>query len=217
MKKIIPLKKELNFNSNLAEVTSISLEHNLNLENEHVLGELIITGTYKINDTSINVENFDFKIPVDIEISNRYDISNLKIDIDDFFYEVLDNSTLNVSVTIALDNLEEKVIKEEKVENTVDVPIETVTENIIEDVKPFPIKEAEERISQEEVGSIFTNFDESKETYVTYKVCIVKEGDNIDSILLKYNITRETLEQYNNLSEIKIGDKLIIPAVYAKN
>ena len=109
------------------------------------------------------------------------------------------------------------MIKEEKVENTVDVPIETVTEDIIEDVKPFPIKEAEERISQEEVGSIFTNFDESKETYVTYKVCIVKEGDNIDSILLKYNITRETLEQYNNLSEIKIGDKLIIPAVYAKN
>ena len=212
MKKIIPLKKELNFNNNLAEVTSISLEHNLNLEKEHVLGELIIVGTYKINDTSINVENFDFKIPVDIEISDRYDTSNLKIDIDDFFYEVLDNSTLNVSVAIALDNLEEV-----KVENKVDVPIEKVEDNIIEDVKPFPIKEAEERISSDEVGSIFTNFDESKETYVTYKVCIVKEGDNIDSILLKYNITREILEQYNNLSEVKIGDKLIIPAVYAKN
>ena len=205
MKKIIPLKKELNFNNNLAEVTSISLEHNLNLENEHVLGELIIVGTYKINDTSINVENFNFKIPVDIEISSRYDTSNLKIDIDDFFYEVLDNNILNVSIDIALDNLEEV-----KIENN-----EIKEENIIEDVKPFPIKE--ERISSDEVGSIFTNFDESKETYVTYKVCIVKEGDNIDSILLKYNITREILEQYNNLSEIKIGDKLIIPAVYAKN
>lgn len=205
MKKIIPLKKELNFNNNLAEVTSISLEHNLNLENEHVLGELIIVGTYKINDTSINVENFNFKIPVDIEISSRYDTSNLKIDIDDFFYEVLDNNTLNVSIDISLDNLEEV-----KIENN-----EIKEENIIEDVKPFPIKE--ERISSDEVGSIFTNFDESKETYVTYKVCIVKEGDNIDSILLKYNITREILEQYNNLSEIKIGDKLIIPAVYAKN
>lgn len=205
MKKIIPLKKELNFNNNLAEVTSISLEHNLNLENEHVLGELIIVGTYKINDTSINVENFNFKIPVDIEISSRYDTSNLKIDIDDFFYEVLDNNILNVSIDIALDNLEEV-----KIENN-----EIKEENIIEDVKPFPIKE--ERISSDEVGSIFTNFDEAKETYVTYKVCIVKEGDNIDSILLKYNITSEILEQYNNLSEIKIGDKLIIPAVYAKN
>lgn len=208
MKKIIPLKKELDFN-NLAEVTSISLEHNLNLDKDHVLGNLVINGTYKINDTSVNVENFDFKIPVDIEISNKYDTTNLKIDIDDFFYEVLDNSILNISVDISLDNLEE--IEEVK-------PITEDIKPIIEDIKPFPIKESEDIEDRaSEVVDLFSNFDESKETYVTYKVCIVKEGDNIDSILLKYNITKEILEQYNNLEEIKIGDKLIIPAVYAKN
>ena len=38
------------------------------------------------------------------------------------------------------------------------------------------------------------------------------EGDTIDKIIEKYNITKEELEKYNDLGDIKIGDKLIIPA-----
>ena len=30
--------------------------------------------------------------------------------------------------------------------------------------------------------------------------------------MTKYNISRERLEEYNNLNELKIGDKLIIPS-----
>ena len=73
------------------------------------------------------------------------------------------------------------------------------------------------RLDTEDVKSLFTSFDESTETYSTYKVCIIKENDTIESILLKYNITREVLEQYNDVSDIKIGDKLIIPAIYETN
>ena len=29
----------------------------------------------------------------------------------------------------------------------------------------------------------------------------------------KYSITKEEIEKYNNISEIKIGDKLIIPSI----
>ena len=35
--------------------------------------------------------------------------------------------------------------------------------------------------------------------------------DTIESIMSKYNITREELSEYNELQEVKIGDKLIIP------
>lgn len=197
MKKIISVNKDLEFRNNLAEVTSISLEHDLKLENGNISGDLLIAGSYKMNDTSINVENFDFKIPIDIEISERYNLDKLTIDIDDFFYEVIDNSSLKVAIDIALDNIEE--IKEE------------IKEEVIE-VKPFPMLEAEEdRMEVNDVKSLFDTFDESTETYATYKVCIVKEGDTIESILLKYNVTKELLEQYNDLSELKIGDKLIIP------
>ena len=57
---------------------------------------------------------------------------------------------------------------------------------------------------------MFSNLDNS-ETYSTYYVYIVKEEDNIDKILNKYDITKEELESYNDISNINVGDKLIIP------
>ncbi len=63
-----------------------------------------------------------------------------------------------------------------------------------------------------EVKSIFDSFDDKMENYASYKVYIVREEDTIESILVKYTIAREELEKYNNLKEIKIGDKLIIPS-----
>ena len=71
-------------------------------------------------------------------------------------------------------------------------------------------KEIYEDISS--VNSIFGNFSEQKESYKTYKVYIVREGDSIDTILQKYSVSREILEKYNNLNEINLGDKIIIPS-----
>ena len=51
------------------------------------------------------------------------------------------------------------------------------------------------------------------ETYASYRVYIVKEEDNLDKILTKYGISGELLSEYNDLSDIKIGDKLIIPTI----
>ena len=62
-------------------------------------------------------------------------------------------------------------------------------------------------------NSMFNNL-ESGETYSTYHVYIVKEDDTIDKILEKYQISKEELSVYNDLNEIKIGDKLIIPTIY---
>ena len=66
-------------------------------------------------------------------------------------------------------------------------------------------------VEREEIDSdLFSNLDNT-ETYVTYYVYIVKEEDNIDKILNKYGITKEELEDYNDISDVKVGDKLIIP------
>ena len=43
---------------------------------------------------------------------------------------------------------------------------------------------------------------------VVYKVL---DNDTIDSILAKYNITKEMLADYNDIENIIPGDKLIIP------
>ena len=108
MKKIIPLKKQLNFKTNINEITSISLENTLNNKDYIVEGDLIISGTYKITETSTKVDNFEYKIPVTIEIDEKYIIDNIKIDINDFYYEVINNSILNVNIEIKLDDLIEK-------------------------------------------------------------------------------------------------------------
>ena len=58
--------------------------------------------------------------------------------------------------------------------------------------------------------NLFDNL-KMEETYSTYRVYFVKENDSVEKILDKYKITKEELENYNDLSNIKVNDKLIIP------
>ena len=54
MKKIVPFKKDIIFKTNLSEIVSISLEHSLHLEKDSLItGEFIISGEYKMTDTSV--------------------------------------------------------------------------------------------------------------------------------------------------------------------
>ena len=59
-------------------------------------------------------------------------------------------------------------------------------------------------------NNLFTS-NQEEEKYVTYRVYKVLDTDTIDSILTKYNITKEMLADYNNIENITPGDKLIIP------
>ena len=198
----------MNLKNNIAEIVSISLDHELNLENRIVKGNLIVSGSYKINDTSINTEEFRYNIPVNIEMSDRYNLENMTIDIDDFYYEIINNNILSVSIEIGLNNLEE-VMPPFKYE---DEKVEAVSKKENSDI--IEQKDNMTRINTDEVKNLFENFDETTETYSTYHICIVKESDTIENIILKYNITKDILEQYNDISDIKIGDKLIIPSLY---
>ena len=54
-------------------------------------------------------------------------------------------------------------------------------------------------------------FDNSNNKFITYKVCIIREGDSIESIIDKYNTSLESLKKYNVINELNIGDKIIIP------
>lgn len=92
MKKIIPFKKEIIFKTNLSEITSISLEHTLQVDkNNRVTGEFIVSGEYKMVDTSVNVESFSFNIPFEVNIDEKYIIDNVIVDIYDFCYEIITN------------------------------------------------------------------------------------------------------------------------------
>lgn len=254
MKKIVPFKKEIIFKSNLSEITSISLEHSLHYEaNNLITGEFIISGDYRMNDESINTEEFNFNIPFDINMDEKYVLDKVVIDINDFYYEIINSKVLLVNIEVAIDKLEEKplIIEEEKLEEiTSDIPkleleedkelvredleetaselvenlkvqeLETMTSNKIDDIKEMKEKKEmekercveEEEKEQVEVKSLFDNIT-GEEEYASYKICIVREGDSLESIMMKYDISKEQMELYNDLRKIKIGDKLIIPSV----
>ena len=212
MEKIIPFKKDIPFKTNIYEINSISLEHTLSLKDEYlIMGDFIITGTYKLTSSSINIDEFNFKIPFEISIDKKYDTKNIKVDINDFYYEVIDNSILSVSIEVLVNNLEEK---EEIMESTRENKIIDIEEEI--DAREPNEQERDfinnDNISQnkEIISSIFDNLDDN-ENYVTYKVHIVTENDTVESILQKYEISSNKLELYNDMSSLKIGDKLIIP------
>ena len=216
MKQIISFKKELPFKTKVSDITSISLERELKVEEDGIVtGVFHITGDYKMNEGSISREDFSFDIPFDITLDPRYDINTVKVDIEDFYYDIVNNDTLKVNIDLYVEAsyLPEPITEEEPAkEELFDIePMEEALdrkeEQVVEEIELEELPKEEKK----EVGTdLFSNLDNT-ETYVTYYVYIVKEEDNLDKILNKYGITKEELEDYNDISDIKVGDKLIIP------
>lgn len=61
------------------------------------------------------------------------------------------------------------------------------------------------------VSSIFSSLASNEETFSTYYVYIVRDTDTVESIIDKYKTTRDELQNYNDLTDVKVGSKLIIP------
>ena len=228
MKKIIPFKKEIIFKTNLSEITSISLEHTLQVDKDNmVTGEFIVSGDYKMVDTSVNVESFSFNIPFEVNIDDKYIIDNVVVDIYDFYYEIINNNILSLNIEVIIDRLEEKPLMEEVkpeaiVEPIVEPELELEDEEELDngsddDEEDLTGDREEEPLmvensSEEMTNSLFDNFDSRSETYTTYKIYIVREGDTLDLLIQNYGITKEELAVYNNINEINVGDRLIIPS-----
>lgn len=212
MNEIVSFSKEIEFKTNIDKITSIALEHTLEVNpNNMINGNLIISGTYKQTETS-QIENpFSYKLPVDIELDNKYILDNVNINIDDFTYEFNDN-VLKINVDILIDNLE---VREEKTESKEEIEVldDLFEEMDDKEALDIPVKENDDKpeVVDDCKESLFSNIDNSKETYQTYSVYIIRENDMLEDIINKFNTTREKLEEYNDLTTLQIGTKLIIP------
>lgn len=91
---------------------------------------------------------------------------------------------------------EEETTKEEKEE----APADTVDETR---------EETEEDMTSENV--IITGASNTPNEYTTYHIHIVKEGETIETICTMYNSNLSLLNDYNDLSEVSKGMKIIIP------
>lgn len=232
MNEIVSFTKEIEFNSMVDKITSISIEHTLISDNDYnVKGDLIVSGTYKETTASQIDTPFSYRVPVDMVIDSKYDISNITIDIDDFTYN-LDDNKLIINVSLILDNLklkeEDEIIKLDDLflekENNVsfDIPMqdmnknneskETINDNCNESEKKDNNNENEKENDNINLSdSLFSKLDSVNETYKAYNVYILRDEDTLDEVISKYKVSREILEEYNDLNNIKTGTKIIIP------
>lgn len=215
MNKKVNIEKTIDFSKSISDITAISLEHDLKfLDSENIEGNLMITGKYKTTLAAEIEEEFSYKIPVEITLTDSLDLESAKVDIDDFSYNVVEDKVLLCNVIL---NIEGDIIEEERKcdddLDTSDLDLPKI-DNKIETLEEE--KENEELVDnpREEViednSSIF-NIDSSKETYGTFIVYIVRQNETINTIISKYNTTLEEIEKYNDLKDLSIGKKLIIP------
>lgn len=236
MKQMIPFTKEITFKSKIKELTSISLDDDLTLKGEDlIVGNFYIKGTYKRVDNVTLDEEYSYKIPCEIAISDEYDTFDCSIDIDDFYYEIVNDEILRVNITVLIDNLNKREVVEEKnIRGEEEIPSldEVFLEDEAEVLEEIPSKKEEERCIDYEDDEVSSEVSKTNslektnvhihnsniinisddDTYLTYSVYIFREGDDLDQILEKYKIKKEDLANYNNLSEVLPGDKLIIPS-----
>lgn len=203
MKKIIPFEKDIKFNTKIYCINSISLEHNLKNDNNHIKGDFIISGDYKESDVLLKNEPFIYNIPFEILLDEKYD--DIFIDIDDFSYEVKDKDILNIKINVLCD-LNIKEDKQDK-EDIIEILDEELNNReIVEDI------DDKEEIKTDNINNIIENINGLTEDYVTYHVHIFRENDTIENIIKLYNTKMDDLKEYNDLSKISIGSKIIIPS-----
>ncbi len=226
MKEIIPFKKDIIFKTKIAKMNDISLTHDYKVLDSIIEGEFLLSGNYKMTEASVINEEFIYNIPFSIALSDRINKDTINLMLYDFKYEVK-GDVLGLKAELEMD-FEEKQEKEMLNDNSVEESIDDVLggsrgfQEFKEMPKEFEINSMpenmnamkEEKETKESIMSLTDKVKNSKET-VSYKIYIVRENDNIESIASKYNISLNDLMDYNDINSVSIGDKIIIP--YAQN
>lgn len=217
MNCIIPFTKDIKFKTNIAEILSISLEHDYTANPEEILGNFTISGDYKSHEISVNKEPFEYVLPFSVSMTNKIDTNSVDFAIEDFTYEVIDNDTLRVNIEYSINAPE---IKEEEKDLFIEVE-EPTLDNILDEIEETnetreeieDATQSNERDIAEDTKATILNNVSNEDSFVIYKVHEMKETDTIESICLKYNVSENILNEYNDMSNVSIKDKIIIPEI----
>lgn len=104
----------------------------------------------------------------------------------------------------SIDKIEEKEIIDSKKE----LSLEDTREEPNNDNINFIEEEDRDKI---ETDSIINSINNNNNNFVTYKIYKIHENETLESIVIKYHTTIDDLKEYNDLNNLNIGDKIIIP------
>ncbi len=222
------IKKESNAISGTFYITGEYKINDVLFEKEPFKFELpfdvALGSDYDINTLVIDIDDFRY------ELTNK---NKLKVNIDLYIDgEIIENEEplftekemreleRNMEPTKS-NNLDEDIKEKSKEDNGTLKKIQEKLDLLDEMInsKKEEIEQLEDNTDKVDIDSskpnIFSGFNE-EEKYVTYHVYRVLETDTLDKIIEKYGTTKEELAKYNNIEDIKPGDKLVIPTINDK-
>lgn len=176
--------------------------------------ELLIEGLEKIEVEEEKVEEEEEEVEEVIEPKKEVsdDVREIKDEEIRENENVEDNTKKEIEVlTTDEEKEEEPVSLEEKLPSLEEVSVMKEEEKVTEPAMK------EDTSNKQVMDSIFSAFANTEETYSTYSVYILREDENLEEVIAKYNTNREVLSEYNDLDNLKVGSKLIIPTSVDSN
>ena len=79
MKLNIPFQKDVKFTTPVADVLSISLEHDYTVNDKEILGNFTVFGDYKTHEVSVDKKRFEFVLPFSVNIEDRIDKDSIDL------------------------------------------------------------------------------------------------------------------------------------------
>lgn len=185
--------------------------------------DIMLTKELEEDNRSITIHNFTYDI-------RNEDTLHLYIDVLVKGREVIELEEDEKEVIEPVREEQPKIDEEQKEDTTndnkellTDIEVEEsqkVIDNIINtDKKEEPVikndtqEEVKTNTDTKVMNSIFSAFANTEETYTTYSVYLLRENDSIENIIENYGVTREELSYYNDLDNLNVGSKIIIPTV----
>lgn len=232
MNEVFTIDREFLFKSTIHEITSISIEHNYDINGSNLEGEFIISGDYRLHEISINKEDFSFKIPFTHEIRSNVNLDTIDVEITDFSYDFNNGDELTVHVEYLVKG-DEAVLEfsdEDKLNEFLDNNKAVEVVSLLDEVKDEKTKEEEKTVDNKVKDTPKENIDDrnqnddkkidenmilnsinEEEEYIKYHVHTVTMNDTIESITSMYKISLNTLKKYNSFENLELNMKLIIP------
>ncbi len=229
MNQKIEFKKDCMLKTYVSSITDISLTHDYKILDDTIEGYFDVTGSYKVTMSSVETESFMFTIPFTIALSSLIDKDTIDLKLSDFNYSV-EKDVLHLKMFLDMDyqeiEIKEDIKDNEEIDNMINDLIdkdsttdikspsefhnEVMLDNVLDSKEEVSSKE---NVSEKNFNTIFNEVKESN--FSKYKVYIMRSEDTLESILVKYNVTMEEIKEYNDIDNINIGSKIVIP--YNKN
>ena len=236
MNEAFVIERDFLFKENIFEITSISIEHDYDINGEKLEGDFIISGDYKVHEVSINKEDFSFKVPFTHELRSNINLDTINLEITDFSYELQNGDELHVHIEYiitaeqgliefadetSLDeflktndaevvDLSEETPRFKDIQEATKMELPQITEKttVPDETKEEETSEPSEALTNQ---TTILNSINSEETYIKYHVHTVMPNDTLEGILSKYKINLLELKKYNSFETLEINMKLIIP------